>query len=502
MLLIGLDGADWRVMKPLMEKGQLPTLARLAAEGVRGDLLSFEPLASPLVWTSIATGKVPEKHGIKDFFATQSAIKAKRIWDIVRQQRPEAKIGLYKYLFTWPPERGLAFVVPGWTARSPETVPAHLRFIKEIEMAGLPSTNTALMHYLDVGLRGLIHGMRVSTLTRCALVALYQRLLKPSNVELHYRKQLLEALIAGDIYSRLMRKQRLDFSASIYAGLDGISHHYWKYYEPHLFRDVSPREKRRYGDVVARCYRAADRMVGRLMQSVGRETNVIVASDHGFRASKDCWMKRQLNVGLLLQRLGIDDRVYVSIILDKVHLRLRAGSRAERSELVEMLRGIEYRDSRESFLEVDLGSDDASIGIRPRQIVDQGDNPSIRMLGGEVRLQELLIEKAEISGTHDPTGILIMRGPAVNRGADIGVVSVLDLTPTMLVLMNLAVGRDMDGRVLSETIEPEFLRRHPIRYVDSYEESAHPGPEPAEIEERLVAESIVGERLRGLGYIE
>lgn len=502
MLLIGLDGADWRVMRPMIERGELPTLARLAGEGVRGNLRSFEPLASPLVWTSIATGKVPEKHGIRDFFSTQTALRAKRIWDIVREERPTSRIGLYKYLFTWPPVTNLTFVVPGWTARSPETTPPYLRFVKEIEMAGLPGTSSSLFAYARVGFRGLVHGIRPSTLVRCALVALYERLRKPANLDLHYRKHLLDASIECDVYSRLLRFYRPEFSASIYTGMDGISHHYWKYYEPEPFGDVAPGEQRRYGDVIPRCYRAADRIVSCLLESTEEETNVIVVSDHGFRANPNRWVMRQLNVGLLLERLRITQKVYVSIILDKIHLRMRSGYRGEEGGVVEMLRTLEYCGERGPFLDIECAADASTIAIRPRKLADSGDDVSVRIQGEEIPLHQLLIEKAEISGTHDPIGILIAQGPGLRRNADIGEVSVLDVAPTILALMGLPVGRDMDGRVLTEAVDPVFLRSHPVRFVETHEDPPPGTPEPEDAEDLSVAESIVGDRLRALGYIE
>src|SRR6266446_4984205 len=67
VLLIGLDGADMRLVDRLVGEGKLPTFARLKREGAWGPLRSVEPLLSPLVWTSIATGRRPQDHGVFDF---------------------------------------------------------------------------------------------------------------------------------------------------------------------------------------------------------------------------------------------------------------------------------------------------------------------------------------------------------------------------------------------------------------------------------------------------
>ena len=58
VVLFGVDGADWQIVDPLIEAGELPNLARLKSEGVYGDFESIEPMLSPMLWTSIATGKL------------------------------------------------------------------------------------------------------------------------------------------------------------------------------------------------------------------------------------------------------------------------------------------------------------------------------------------------------------------------------------------------------------------------------------------------------------
>ena len=67
LLLVGWDAADWKVIDPLLAKGEMPHLARLLQQGVRGNVATIQPPLSPMVWTSIATGKRPPKHGIFGF---------------------------------------------------------------------------------------------------------------------------------------------------------------------------------------------------------------------------------------------------------------------------------------------------------------------------------------------------------------------------------------------------------------------------------------------------
>src|SRR5512134_226449 len=67
--LIGLDGADWDLLEPMIAAGELPHLAALRAEGAYGRLRSDEPMLSPILWTSIATGKTADLHGVTWFMS-------------------------------------------------------------------------------------------------------------------------------------------------------------------------------------------------------------------------------------------------------------------------------------------------------------------------------------------------------------------------------------------------------------------------------------------------
>src|SRR5881392_4296433 len=67
VLLIGWDAADWRVIMPLIDAGKMPNLARLIEEGICGNVATLQPVLSPILWTSIATGKRAYKHGIHGF---------------------------------------------------------------------------------------------------------------------------------------------------------------------------------------------------------------------------------------------------------------------------------------------------------------------------------------------------------------------------------------------------------------------------------------------------
>src|SRR5258705_9338382 len=69
--IIGVDGADWQTIDPLIAAGRLPAFAVLKAAGGTGTMRPEPPLLSPIIWTTIATGPRPEDHGVVDFMVDQ-----------------------------------------------------------------------------------------------------------------------------------------------------------------------------------------------------------------------------------------------------------------------------------------------------------------------------------------------------------------------------------------------------------------------------------------------
>src|SRR3712207_6546572 len=92
VLLVGWDAADWMMLRPLVAAGKMPALEKLLAAGVSGNLATIQPVLSPMLWNSIATGKRADKHGICSFVeplpnlggirpVTSSSRKCKAIWN-------------------------------------------------------------------------------------------------------------------------------------------------------------------------------------------------------------------------------------------------------------------------------------------------------------------------------------------------------------------------------------------------------------------------------------
>ncbi len=95
--VIGLDGATFSLLDPLMQQGYMPTLQRLCTEGTRADLRSTMPPYTAPAWTTFATGVNPGKHGCYDFLlptedleqfdlCNSSHIQVETIYELLHQR--------------------------------------------------------------------------------------------------------------------------------------------------------------------------------------------------------------------------------------------------------------------------------------------------------------------------------------------------------------------------------------------------------------------------------
>ncbi|MFW9835656.1 MAG: alkaline phosphatase family protein, partial [Candidatus Thorarchaeota archaeon] len=122
ILVIGVDGATFDVVGPLVDKGMLPNLGRLMRDGCYGKLLSTIPTLSPVAWTSFATGKNCGKHGIFDFVRrgpgsyrmlvnNASWRRSKPIWVILSERG--RSVCVVNVPMSYPPDEVNGYMISG-----------------------------------------------------------------------------------------------------------------------------------------------------------------------------------------------------------------------------------------------------------------------------------------------------------------------------------------------------------------------------------------------------
>ncbi len=289
LLVVGLDGADWNVIDGLLEEGEMPHLASLIERGSRARLLSFQPMLSPVLWTTAATGVRPERHGVLDFVSVDPASGALRpvtsaerrvpaFWNILSGAgRP---VGVTAWWATWPAEEIHGWIVsdrvayqlfgaPSDSDPRGKTWPPEL--ITEIapileEHADPPASR----------LEGYARGAEPDPAR------------EPEAAEV--TRQLRKLLASGDGYqavaAHLAPKFHPEVEALYIETTDTIAHLAMRYRPPGL-PGVDPALVERFGGAVDQAYRDADRALGVAMARAGPEANVLVLSDHGFRSGPD-----------------------------------------------------------------------------------------------------------------------------------------------------------------------------------------------------------------------
>lgn len=277
--LIGLDGADWRMLDPLLKSGRLPTLDSLRAAGASGRTIAPLPLLSPLIWTTIATGRTPDEHGILDFVGFDDSgakrpvssydRKCRALWNVFGESG--RSVGVYGFWATWPAEK-----VNGEIASN--------LFFENLPLLHSLSESPAMLTYPptlgshlarpppDLGEISSILGIDSASAER----ELSRRLPSPFQNRVQHLAWVLQSTHAlFDLSIQSLRAKQPDLFMVYFEGPDVVSH---------LFELKEPVLEGAHAgtEVVARYYELIDRMLAEYRRALSSDTVLIVCSDHGF----------------------------------------------------------------------------------------------------------------------------------------------------------------------------------------------------------------------------
>lgn len=282
VLLIGWDAADWKVIQPLLDAGQMPHLARLIAGGVRGNISTLYPVLSPMLWTSIATGKRAYQHGLHGFSEplpdgsgvrpiTLLSRKTKAVWNILNQT-------------------GHRSIVAGWWPSHPvepiNGVMVSNHFARPVGKPGeAPPLPKGTVHpaELSEALAELrVNPMELSGEFLRLFVPDYEQVDQGKDKRLHALGRIIaETMSIHAVGTELLATQPWDFAALYYSGIDHFGHGFMRYHPPRM-PQVEAKDFEIYQHVTANAYRYHDAMLGTLLGFADENTTVIVMSDHGF----------------------------------------------------------------------------------------------------------------------------------------------------------------------------------------------------------------------------
>jgi predicted AlkP superfamily phosphohydrolase/phosphomutase len=493
VIVVGLDGATWRIIDDLRSEGRLPTFDRLITAGARGELDTVEPLISPPLWTTIASGKHPDEHGVKDFWTSAQDVRSKRIWEIADEQGLSS--GVFGYLVTWPPEKGEGFLVPGFLAQDNRTIPPELSFLKRVDVAEAERGDLSAAELRDLIPRALRHGMTLSTLNLAVRSHWRGRVGEESRLDATLQRRLFGLALRTDVFCHLLRGSQPDLAIYYHRHIDAVSHLFFKYFEPEGFRDVAPQDATELGEAIPRIYEATDDVLRRILRRASPNATLVLVSDHGQEAARPTASPFLIvKTTTLLGHLGLSDALRATNIGNKVYLRA-ASPQVDMTAVLETLRSpTAVPSGRPAFAVTPRGPRDALL----QTMIDPRRSRDVRVGSLTVPVGDLIHEAQRISGKHTTTAMLLLAGPTVEAGVEFPRGSVLDVTPTILTLLGLPVARDMTGRFLKEAFRGEALADLAVTYVNTYGGTADSSD--AAQDRQLDAATI--NNLKALGYIE
>ena len=540
VLVIGIDGGTFDLIRPWVDAGDIPHIAQLIAEGIHGPLESTIPPVTAPAWATFATGQNPGKHGVFDFIrpmggdfdlVNSTSIRRPTLWHILSQARRTA--GVMNVPVTYPPAPINGFAIGGML--SPTS-------------GGFTYPTDLLNRYA-----GRLEPYRIAPLVQY----------KEGN-EAEFAADLLSLVERrGEYALQLMADYPYDFLMFHFQATDIAQHALWKFVDStHPLYDAQAAA--RSGPILKRLYRRIDDYIGQMIDRVPDDTTVIIMSDHGFGSlhyvvnlnlllldqgllhlKRGVWTR--LKTGLfragitpasvwhLIERTGLQNYVWhVSkstrnkvvgkfLSFDDVDWsRTLAYSIGHVGQIYVNLRGrepegivepgAEYESVRQRVTDA-LGhlshpktGQPLTDRVIPCEQVAHGPHaqrsPDLHVVldGYRAIAFPLFATDSRIitrqirgdSGCHRQHGILIARGPEIKSGTHVEHARIMDLAPTILHLMELPVPESMDGRVLANALTTTRpVERQAVGAGGEETRSELSAEETAEVEERL----------RALGYL-
>jgi predicted AlkP superfamily phosphohydrolase/phosphomutase len=523
VLLIGWDGADWRILDPMLAEGMLPNLQALIDRGAKGVLKSTIPNHSWAAWPSFLTGMEPSNHGVYDIFekqigerrsmpVTYRSIKEKTMLaDLATAGVP---IVMTNLPLTFPPPRVEGKLVAGGVLpkRRPFTHPQGLA--EELDRAGVAFP---------------INGMSWTT---------FRNRPQPFLAE---ARELTEARTRANLW--LLDNTDWAFAALIYVSTDRVQHCLDKYVAPD-HPNFATLSKEALAEQVRDIYRLLDDGLGSILERAAPDDLVLFISDHGFQSCT-----RALHMDRLLEKMGFlrfaaSNAVFgpmqwgpMRAAARKVYDVLGLHGKVSLPQSVNWQKTVAYTSVRSTGEGVSLNL----AGREPEGIVDPnefeqvrdkvmdalasfvdprtGTKPMARVLRKEdvfhgrfaETAPDILLEPAPLyslthartpiedadwlSGDHRMDGVIAAAGPRVRGDAFAEPAFLVDMAPTILAALGTASSVKPDGQVLSAVVGEEEQAAVAAAAEPTSETRDPSGLDDTEAEE-------LEDHLRGLGYLE
>ena len=553
VFVLGLDGATWDVLDPLITQGVLPNLGRIRDRGAYGALNSVFPPLSPVAWTGVMTGKNSGKHGVFEFLEyahnplvgrvnSSRAIKTELVWEIAGRHGKTSVAGGVP--MSYPPRKAPGFYLGDFLSPAGAT-----------DFASDPAILAELEAHLGTPYRPWSTAVHDGGNEAAALAELTDYLD-------HHLKTV----------EFLMKRCPWDLFMFDLMATDRAQHELWHAWMP-SHRAAKGRDLSEVRAGYVEFWKRLDQGVGAIEAALPPDTSMILMSDHGFGPIEwyvnfNVWLLEQGYIALqdtlyvkqkhwfwkrgatpewfygLMARFGMArnrvdrfrgkqmtwvDRLADSSFLSKKHIdwsRTKAYAQGNFGQIFLNLKGrqphgcVEPQDVRplldelkanllaiphpetgRPLVEKVLEREDLYSGphahLAPDLVAVLSDW-SYRTIGlYDFTTNKLISPAFGPTGDHRMEGIFIGSGPAFQAGAKPEGADLLDIAPTVLHLLGVPVPEDMDGRVLLEVLDPNLAP--PV--AGSPEHPASTVAEPVGVAYSEEEDAAIQQRLADLGYL-
>jgi predicted AlkP superfamily phosphohydrolase/phosphomutase len=455
-LVIGLDGATWKLLRPWMAAGELPTLKGLVDSGVSGELISVVPFLSPPAWTSAVTGVNPGKHGIYDFLRrlpgemtmvneTSRSRRVPAIWQ--RLSDAGVKVGVVNVPCSDPPDPVNGFMISGM----PHVDVTDYTYPKELEAE--------------------LTGYRIDRMDLSIQPGQEQQLLDDLLGTMRARAATIERLLATKDW---------EFAWVVFTETDRIQHFFWQFMDPE-WPEYDAAKAARYGTAIHDLWVELDGYLGKIVRAArekhGQDLPILVVSDHGFGP-----VHREFRVQSFLRNPTTGEAPITAAYAVETNGAYLYFSRQGR-EPSGVLPREEFDVTRNDAMARIKSTRDPETGLPPMRAIFKNEQiytgqfrekgpdlamvpaPGVYISNDRGHREPWGTPSYTFSGHHEMEGILIASGGPFRAGTLDQGVSLLDVTPTLLHLMHQPVPDNVDGKVLTEILEPEWVRKHPRKSV-------------------------------------
>lgn len=284
VLLIGWDAADWNIIWPLLAKGEMPTLKSLMDKGVYGNMATMNPPYSPMLWSTVATGKTPDKHGVIGFVelkpgmkgirpVTAKSRKAKALWNIFHHEGLKSNLVGWWPSFPAEPINGV-IVSDKFQQSNKETVAKKQLKKGVVHPESMVKELSELVMFRD----------EITEAHILPFIPKAAQIDQEKDGKLKaFAKMMSENVSVHSASTYLMCNTEWDFMSVYYDLIDHFCHTFMKFHPPQQ-NAVPDSQFEIYKDVIVGAYKFQDMMLGRTLQLVDEDTTVIVMSDHGFES--------------------------------------------------------------------------------------------------------------------------------------------------------------------------------------------------------------------------